>query len=144
MKNKPNEEGTRVNSNWVRERILLNASATIFLLFAVAYLIAPDEIVAMIGISLTQSGSTDIRATYGGLQAGIAIFLFWSARSSGQSEAGLLALLSICGSVAVFRAVGVATSGELGLHYIGFLFEIPLALLALIALRRRVNEAKSI
>lgn|GEM_PF-982776 len=131
-----------MNSNWVREKVLLYASATIFLLFAVAYLIAPGDMVALIGISLTESGSTDIRATYGGLQCGIAIFLFWCARSSNRSESGLLALLSICGSVAVFRAVGVITSGELGLHYIGFLFEIPLAFLALVVLRGRIHELK--
>ena len=132
-----------MNSNSMRERTLLYVSAAIFMLFAIAYLVAPIEMTGLIGISLTSSGATDIRATYGGLQAGIAFFLFWSAKSSDRAQSGLFALFLICGSVAVFRGVGVLVSGELGLHYIGFLFEIPLASLAVIVLRRRIREQKS-
>lgn len=129
-----------MNSNDKRERTLLYVSAAIFMLFAIAYLIAPIEMTRLIGISLTSSGATDIRATYGGLQAGIALFLFWSAKSSARTQSGLLALFFICGSVSVFRGVGVLVSGELGLHYVGFLFEIPLASLAVIVLRGRIRE----
>ena len=108
--------------------------------FAIAYLVVPIQMAAPIGITLTPSGETDIRATYGGLQAGIALFLFWTARSSERVLAGLLSLLLVCGSVAVFRGIGILISGELGLHYVGFLFEVPLAFLAAISMRGRVRE----
>jgi len=126
-----------------RGSVLIYIAAAIFMLFAIAYLVAPTAMVALIGISLTTSGETDIRATYGGLQAGIALFLFWTAMSNVRISTGLVALLLICSSVAVFRGVGILVSGELGLHYVGFLFEVPLACLAAITLRGRMREESS-
>ena len=129
--------------NIKRGSVLIYIAAAIFMLFAIAYLVVPTEMVAPIGIHLTASGETDIRATYGGLQAGIALFLLWTAMSNVRISSGLIALLLICGSVAIFRGIGILISGELGLHYVGFLFEIPLAFLAAVTLRGRMSEENS-
>lgn len=124
-----------------RGRILLYVSAAIFMLFAIAYVVAPAQMTTPIGISLTASGETDIRATYGGLQAGIALFLFWAAMSGERILGGLFSLFFICISVAIFRGIGVLLSGKLGLHYIGFLFEIPLAFFAAMSIKGRMRES---
>ena len=55
--------------------------AAILALAGASYLVSPTAMTASAGISADASGLTDIRATYGGFQIGIAIFLAWCARS---------------------------------------------------------------
>jgi len=113
-----------------RGALLLASAAVIFGLFALGYLLAPERLTKSFSIEYGAIGATDIRATYGGLQAGVAIFLLWSSRSAERIRGGLVILLSTTLAVAVFRGAGVIGTGLLGPHWIGFAFELPLALLS--------------
>ena len=120
-------------------KALLIISAVIFLLFGLAYVVMPQPLMEPVGIKAPPKGITDIRATYGGLQVGIAMFLYWSSLSPSKIESGLRALLFVAASVAICRAIGVVVDSHLGIHIIGFTFEITLAVLAFFALKKRAQ-----
>jgi len=96
----------------LRDRILILLSAGIFLFFG-AWLFADPSALAGIGIETTKTeGIIDLRATYGGLELGLAAFLLVAqARPSWHRAALLLSGLCI-GGLGAGRLGGIILAGE--------------------------------
>ena len=97
---------------WNRERILISLSGLIFLFFG-GWLFAVPTALETIGIQLTTPEAViDIRATYGGLELGLAAFLFVAqARPAWHSAALLLSALCI-GGFGFGRLSGIVLEGQ--------------------------------
>ncbi len=119
-------------------RFVLAVSALAFLAFGLAYVVSPVKMAALTLVEATTPvGVTDIRAVYGGLQIGIAMFLAPVRSDPQRVRAQLAAVAWICASVAICRFIGLIADSSLhGVHVLGFAFEIPLAALSGWALRR--------
>ena len=115
--------------------------ATILAFFGLFYLVSPQTLAETAGLTANASGLTDIRATYGGFQLGLALFLFWSCRSPDKVASALVATGVIFACVGLGRLFGVIVDGDFsGFNMIGLVFEVFLTL-ACIFLYRRVNTA---
>ena len=93
------------------DQILIIVAALIFTGFGVWFLIKPDAL-SGVGIELTGSEArTDIRATYGGFELGVAVFLFWCASREDWHRIGLIAATLFVAGFGVGRAVGILCEG---------------------------------
>jgi ribosomal protein S18 acetylase RimI-like enzyme len=94
-------------------RLVLAASAVPFAAIGLAFLIAPLEMSARVGIALVNaSAESDARAVYGGLQLACAALLACAARGSAtQVRAGLVAQLLMYGGLAGARVASLALAG---------------------------------
>jgi ribosomal protein S18 acetylase RimI-like enzyme len=94
-------------------RFVLASSALPFAAIGLAFLIAPFEMGARVGISLVNAtADNDARAVYGGLQLACAALLAAAARGSeAQVRAGLAAQLALSGGLAGARCVSLALAG---------------------------------
>jgi len=80
--------------------------------FGAVYLVAPELMTKPLGIaSIEAMGWTDLRATYGGFQLGMAGFLWWCLRDPLRTEAGLVAFACLVAALACGRLVGFALDG---------------------------------
>ena len=98
--------------SWNRDRILITVSALIFVFFG-AWLFAVPTALEAIGIQLTTPEAfIDIRATYGGLELGLAAFLLVAqARPAWHSAAMLLSALCV-GGFGLGRLSGIVIEGQ--------------------------------
>ena len=120
-------------------RFFLWIVAAVLAYAGVSYLVSPSVMTASAGISADASGLTDIRATYGGFQIGIAIFLARCARS--QVALGLLLTISVLGTVLLSRIAGLIIDSSLtSFHQVALGFEIIVTGLALWLYRRSAKE----
>ena len=93
------------------DQLLVVIAALIFTGFGVWFLIKPAAL-AGIGIELTgPSARTDIRATYGGFELGVAAFLFWCAFREDWHHVGLIAAMLFVGGFGLGRGVGILLEG---------------------------------
>ncbi len=93
------------------DRVLIVIAALIFTGFGVWFLVKPGAL-AGIGIELSgQSARTDIRATYGGFELGVAAFLFWCAAREDWHHIGLIAATLFVAGFGVGRGVGILIEG---------------------------------
>ena len=93
------------------DQILIIIAALIFTGFGVWFLIKPTAL-AGIGIEATgASARTDIRATYGGFELGVAAFLFWCACREDWHYVGLIAATLFVAGFGVGRGVGILAEG---------------------------------
>ncbi|MCB1627370.1 MAG: DUF4345 domain-containing protein [Xanthomonadales bacterium] len=124
-------------------RLILALSALGLLGFGVWMLIAPQAILAAIGIALqSEAALTEIRAFYGGLEIGLGLALLFCLRSPGWLRPGL-ALSALCyGCVALCRAGGMLVDGSGGGFLLGALaFEASLCVACVWALRADRGKA---
>lgn len=96
------------------ERIFLVLSALVWLPYGVFCFFQPGYLVQAAGVSAsTVTGTLELRAMYGGLQAGIgALALVGSIRASFVRPA-LVALAFLCGGLGTSRLMGAVATGEL-------------------------------
>jgi len=96
------------------ERIFLALSALVWLPYGVFCFFQPGYLVQAAGVSAsTVTGTLELRAMYGGLQAGIgALALVGSIRASVRRPA-LVALAFLCGGLGTSRLMGAVAAGEL-------------------------------
>jgi hypothetical protein len=88
-------------------RIYLVLMAAMSIVFGVIYLVKPELMTDPMGFGqLAPTALTDVRATYGGFQLGMGIFLLWCLEASRIRTGLLLTLLTIAG-VAGCRALGL-------------------------------------
>jgi len=112
-------------------RIFLWAVAAAFLVFGVAYLLAPASLAGSAGITADPSGLTDLRATYGGFQIGFGIYLCWSALAPSRMPTALLATALVVGCVGLARLLGLLLdAAPSSFHWLGLAFEVPITALA--------------
>ena len=126
-------------------RIALLAIGLFTILFGVVYLLAPAVMTDPAGFGvLSASATTDVRATYGGFQLGMGLFLVWSAGSAERVRPALLLTALSVGAVGLSRAIGLALDGGLNsFHQTGLAFETTLTLFSIFLLRRVSNAAVS-
>jgi hypothetical protein len=119
--------------------------ATAFLGFGLAYAIWPVAMVKDVGIRLNgMSASTDLRAVYGGMQLGIAAFLYYCASAGQRVRSGLIACLAILAGLAGTRGLLMIATTDytstmwslLAVEGIG----VPTAILGLVVLNRSQTE----
>lgn len=117
---------------------VLSLAALGFLGFGLAIVAAPEAVLATVGISGTPAGVVELRAFYGGLELGLAAFLFACAAKPGWREAGLWSVALANGGIAAARLLGIGLSGEFTGFFAGALvWEIGFTLAAVLALRGR-------
>ena len=93
------------------DQVLIVIAALIFTGFGVWFLIKPTALQG-IGIEATSaSARTDIRATYGGFELGVAAFLFWCAYREDWQHIGLIAATLFVAGFGVGRGVGILVEG---------------------------------
>ena len=123
-------------------RTYLRILGAMTLFFGLIYLLFPQTMTDPTGFgALGPSATTDVRATYGGLQIGLGIFLLWAAAQEARVRLALVLQVLTIGAVAAARALGILLDGEATGVLVGALvFEILLAILS-IALLRRLPQA---
>jgi hypothetical protein len=96
----------------VLARLALWTAVAAFAFFGVAYLVVPDRMTAVVGITLTSSTArADVRAVFGGLELAIAALLARLA-VRGRVDEGLAAATVLFGGLAIGRVGGAALDGE--------------------------------
>ncbi|MCW8193700.1 DUF4345 domain-containing protein [Proteobacteria bacterium 005FR1] len=90
----------------VTSRVFLLIVAASFLILGLIALIDPPGTVAPLGIALeSASALTEIRATYGGMMIGVAVFLSYTATY--RVREGLIATIAMLGSIGIVRLYGI-------------------------------------
>ena len=94
-------------------RILLVLLGLMFLGFGVAFLLRPTQMAQMVSVQLPEpTAKMEIRAFYGGLEIGLAVFLFACAAMGAWIKPGLLAAGLACAGPALGRTVGLLLDGR--------------------------------
>lgn len=95
-----------------RARAILALSALPFAAIGAAFLLAPGTMATFVDVRLASAtADADVRAVYGGLQLGCALFLLWAAADPARCRAGLVAQLALYGGLALARLPSYALAG---------------------------------
>lgn len=118
--------------------IVLVLAALGFLGFGAWLLVDPVGGLGRVGIgSLNPAGTIELRAFYGGLEVGLAIFLLACAFQPEWREPGLWLVLLVNLAIGLARVYGIVTTGVFTAFFAGALvWEFGFPLLAWLALRR--------
>lgn len=109
-----------------------------FLGFGLAIVAAPEAVLAPVGISGTAAGLVELRAFYGGLELGLAAFLFACAAKPAWRAPGLLAVGLSNAGIAAARLLGISLTGEFTTFFaLALVWEIGFTIAALVAFRGR-------
>jgi hypothetical protein len=119
-------------------RILLIFVGATFLAFGVWGLVDPSRVTAITEVTLgTPAALADGRAVYGGLTAGLGIFLLKAASRPQWLEAGLWVCALSLGVPALGRILGIVMDGASGSGvYRPLPFELLFSILAILAILR--------
>lgn len=99
---------------WSFERVFLAVSMLVFLGLGL-WLFAVPEALNGLGIEMNQPDARiDVRATYGGLELGIAAFLIWCLFRDAWVRTGLAAVGFLCAGLGITRLLGIAIEGQGG------------------------------
>src|SRR3954451_15022321 len=123
-------------------RILLLASAAIFIGVGTVFLINPAPYAAVLEIAApTAMARMDLRATYGGLELGFGIFLVICVLKRDWIRPGLVGLALATGGFACGRLVGLLAERTIsGIMLTFLILEIVVTLAAMLALRRLTSR----
>ncbi|MDG9930886.1 MULTISPECIES: DUF4345 family protein [unclassified Pseudomonas] len=125
-------------------RILLAVQALLLAGFGLAYFIRPQEMANLSGMLLMEPAAvTDVRAYYGGLQLGLAVWLVLALLRADLLRPALMLLVLLYASLLVARLGGLALDGgaQQTFNLYAMLFEGVSAGLAFWLLRRRSGAA---
>ncbi len=118
---------------------LLWITAALFLAFGLGFILVPAFFSQLItGASpATSSGLADMRATYGGISLGLAVFWGWCARGRNTQHAGLLSSLLVLSAAAFGRLIGMIVDGSPNVFmFVLFAAEVLFAALIFAALKK--------
>ena len=94
-------------------RIFLALSALVWLPYGIWCFIDPAQLAGSAGVAFqSATGSTELRAMYGGLQAGLGALALAGVMRLGFERPALLALLFVTTGLASARLAGVALDGS--------------------------------
>jgi hypothetical protein len=121
--------------------ITVGFSGVLFVLIGLGSLVAPEAMVAPVGLSAPDAlARGEVRAMYGGLEIGLGAFLGWCVLQKALRP-GLLCTAFALGGLGVARAGSWALDGQpAGLHPPLFAFELTMAAVAAWLLWRRGEE----
>lgn len=129
-------------------KIYLILMGLMSVVFGVGYLIKPELFADPMGFgfaAMEPSARTDVRATYGGFQIGMGLFMFWCARFDSRVYTGMLLTLLSVACIAASRALGMLVldgspndtlKGTLGL-------EVTLTIITIVLLARMPKPSLS-
>jgi hypothetical protein len=124
-------------------RTYLRILGAMTLFFGIAYLLAPSRMTDPTGFGpLGPAATTDVRATYGGLQIGLGVFLLWAAAQQARVRIALVLQVLTIGAVAAARALGMLIDGAATGVLLGALCLEILLTVAAVALLRRLPDAR--
>ena len=104
-------------------RIFLGASALLWLPYGVYCFLHPEFLAGAGGVAaLTPTGTTELRAMYGGLQMAIGAFALLGCLSDGARGSALLALAFLCAGLGSTRLVGAFVDGGFSAYTAGGVF----------------------
>jgi hypothetical protein len=132
-------------------RLFLTLTGVSLIVAGVAYLLFPHAAVGIVGIELLGTAAAiDARATYGGTQLAMGLFLLSCRAREDAAHAGLVLIFLVGGCLALARIYGFAIEGESdAFNAIGAVAESGLAagaaffLRGLRSSRSRLTEAKA-
>jgi len=112
--------------------------AVVFAAIGVGFLLVPVQWASIVDISLpTPMARTDLRATYGGFDVAIGVFLGLCARRTEWIRPGLVALGLAAAGFGGGRLLGIVVEGTASPLMLGFLaIEVTTAVLAFALLHR--------
>jgi len=103
-------------------KVVLIATGLMYLAFGVAFLAAPTRLGGWVHLGVDHPvARTELRAFYGGLEIGLAVFLLLCARRPGWVAAGLLAAALVLGCTAAARIVGMMVDRSTGTTLVAIL-----------------------
>lgn len=118
--------------------IFLYITALGWLLYGLYCFLQPQALGALAGIGpLTATGATELRAMYGGLQAGIGLMALIGARENRWQRSVLLSLFCIYGGLVSARAIAAVSGGDYSAYTLGALAFEGLSCLISLSLFRR-------
>lgn len=124
----------------IRAFLWFNLVMSVF--FGGLYLFDPSIMAEPMGVTSTSpAGTNDLRATYGGFQLGVGVFLWWCLRDASRHGAGLVGLAAVIGGLGACRAIGLAVDGVSGTMLGATLFELSWAGLCLYLYAREATPA---
>jgi hypothetical protein len=129
----------------VAATIFLMLSAAVWLPYGLYCLSAPQFLAEAAGVAFTTpTGSTELRAMYGGLQAGLGALALGGALRPSLRRPALVSLLFLATGLCSSRALGALLDGSVSSYTVaGLFFEITTALVSAWLLSRpRLEPAR--
>ena len=122
-------------------QIFLVLSALIWLPYGIYCFFVPESLAGSAGLgAMTATGTTELRAMYGGLQTAIGLLALLGILRPGMQAAVLLALGFLFVGLASGRMLGILVDPEPGIYNIGaFAFEALFGVLAVMLLSRTAS-----
>ena len=106
--------GARVSRDAGR-RVFLLLGAAVLAAYAVAFLLSPARLGRLVGLAFEDANAfVEIRAFYGGLEAGLAAFLAWAALRPAHARSALWLFAFAFGAAGAARLWGIAEFGATG------------------------------
>lgn len=124
-------------------RIFLALSALVWLPYGIWCFIDPAQLAGSAGVAFQSgTGSTELRAMYGGLQAGLGALALAGVLRASLTRAALVALLFLTAGLASARMAGVALDGSPSSYtLVALAFEVTTAAIAGWLLARAPQES---
>lgn len=92
--------------------ILLRASGIILSIYAISFFIFPELLGQLVGFTHHSPNTlVEVTAFYGGLELGIAIFLFWSAADKSRMPFALMMIFFVFMAAGIGRLIGIIRFG---------------------------------
>jgi hypothetical protein len=125
-------------------RIFLALSALVWLPYGLWCFAAPGFLAGAAGVSfLTPTGSTELRAMYGGLQAALGALALLGALRAPLRRPALIALGFLASGLGLARLLGALLDGDVSAYTaMGLGFEWTTAALAMILLARTASPGE--
>jgi len=119
-------------------RIFLGLSALVWLPYGIYCFLVPTSLGAAAGVAFsTPTGSTELRAMYGGLEAALGALCAIALLRPALVRPAVVALGFLAAGLASARAAGVALDGELSSYTaMALALEVPTAAIAFFLLAR--------
>ena len=125
-------------------RIALTVAALVLAGIGAGFLAMPVQWASIVDISLpTAMARTDLRATYGGFDLGMGLFLALCALRTGWVRQGLAALGLGAGGYGGGRLLGILVEGTASPLMVGFLVIETVTAVAALELLRRLSKVSS-
>lgn len=121
-----------------RTRLFLAANALLWIAYGLFCLAQPGFLAEAAGVTATTAtGTTELRAMYGGLQTAIGLLALLAILRHDLVRTALIALGFLAGGLFTARVCGVLLDGGMSSYTAGALvLEITLAVLSIVLLRR--------
>jgi len=125
--------------------IVTAVSSLIFVGFGVAFMFAPATMSGLVGLTAnTPTAMADVRATYGGCELGVGVFLALCLVRRSWLDAALVLQAIVLAGYGLGRLLGIASDGPQQIvTYVAFAVEATGVAVALIALAWLARERAS-